>query len=147
MTQDNSPSIDSLLDMQLDDLADLPAFVPFPPGLHQCVLNFSQKKIGTHPAIEIKLTVLETLELADPSATPPAKGDTSSVAYMLDNEYGQGAFKKVAAALQAHFTDAKSLGAIIKEAEGCTCNVVTKLRGDKKDTSKFYLDVVELQVA
>jgi len=151
MTQDNSTvDINSLLDTQLDDIADLPEFVPFPPGLHQCVLNFTSKKIGAHPAIEIKLTMVETIELADPSATPPAKGATTNVSYMLDNEYGAGAFKKVAKSLQAHFTDATSIGAIIKEAEGCTANVVTKLREGKKGTTsegKVYADIVDLQVA
>ena len=152
MTQDNTSnaSIESLLDTQLDDIADLPEFVPFPPGLHQCTLNFTSKKIGTHPAIEIKLTMIETVELSDPSAAPPAKGATTNVSYMLDNEYGAGAFKKVAKALQAHFSDATSIGAIIKEAEGCTANVVTKLREGKKGTTsegRQYADIVDLQVA
>ena len=140
-------NVSNLLDMQLDDLADLPEFRPYPPGAHRCTLNFENKKVGTHPAIVIKLTCVETLELADTNESPLDKGATATVAYMLDNEYGQGAFKKVASQLKQHFSGANSLGEIIREAEGCEAIVVTKLRKDKNDATKFYTDIVELAVA
>jgi hypothetical protein len=139
-------SMDSLLDATLDDLADLPEFLPFPPGLHTCVLNFTTKKVNTKTVVDIKLTAVETVELADPSATPLTRGATCNVSYFIDNVYAQGALKKIAQSLQAHFTDAKSLSAIMREAEGCTCNVVTKQRPNK-DKSQVYTDIVELQVA
>lgn len=140
-------AVSDLLDMQLDDLADLPEFRPYPPGAHRCTLNFESKKVGTHPAIVVKLTCIETLELADTNESPLDKGATATVAYLLDNEYGQGALKKVAMQLKAAFPGASSLGDIIKEAEGCEAVVVTKLRKDKNDATKFYTDIVELAVA
>lgn len=137
-------SINSLLDTTLDDLEDLPEFSPFPPGLHTVTISFSEKKIGTHPAVEIKMTAVETLELNNQDDKPLTKGATSSVAYMLDNEFGRGAFKKVAKSLQVSFPSARTIQEIMKEAEGAECKVITKLRKDKKDADKFYCDIVEI---
>ena len=92
-------NIDSLLDGTLDDLADAPEFKPFPAGTHKVTISIVQKKIGTHPAFEVAMKAVETIELSNSEETPLAAGATTSVAYMMDNDLGQGNFKKILASL------------------------------------------------
>ena len=136
--------IDSLLDVSLDDIADLPEFMVFPAGAHRCTIAFEKKMIGTHPAVELKLTALETVELTDPSETPLEAGTESSVAYMLDNEFGQGNMKKVMKPLAEHF-GITQVSQLMEAAKGTECLVVTKKR-QNKDKTATYLDVVSIQV-
>lgn len=138
-------NIDSLLDGTLDDLADVPEFKPFPAGAHKVIINITQKQIGTHPAFEVGMKAIETLELANASDEPLAAGATTNVAYMMDNELGQGNFKKLLAAFAEHF-GAKSNRELIADAQNCECLVVTKVR-QNKDKTQSYTDIVTLQVA
>lgn len=139
-------NIDSLLDGTLDDLADVPEFKPFPAGAHKVVLTITQKEINKHPAFEIGMKAVETLELANPSDDQPlVPGATTSVAYMMDNELGQGNFKKILKAAAEHF-GAKSNRDLIADLQNCECMVVTKVR-QNKDKTQSYTDIVELQVA
>lgn len=137
-------NIDSLLDGTLDDLADAPEFKPFPAGTHKVIITIVQKKIGTHPAFEVGMKAVETLELANNEEAPLATGATTSVAYLMDNDLGQGNFKKVLASLAAHF-GAKSNRELIAEAQNLEVAVVTKVR-QNKDKTQSYTDIVELQV-
>lgn len=138
--------MDSLLDGTLDDLADAPEFKPFPTGTHKAIIKFEQKKIGTHPSFELTLTAIETLELADPTKdTPLVAGATTSIAYMMDLEMGQGNFKKILASLAEHFGP-MSNRELIAAAQNAECVVVTKIRQNREKTQS-YTDIVELMVA
>jgi hypothetical protein len=137
-------NIDSLLDGTLDDLADAPEFKPFPAGTHKVVITIVQKKIGTHPAFELAMKAVETIELSNSEDTPLAAGSTSSEAFMMDNELGQGNFKKVLKSLADHF-GAKSNRELIAEAQNLEVLVVTKVR-QNKDKTQSYTSIVELQV-
>lgn len=137
-------SLDSMLDVSLDDIADLPEFLVLPAGAYRATINFEAKKINEHPAVEAKLTVLEVLELAAPDATPPEAGAESSVAYMMDNEFGQGNFKKLVKPLcEQH--GLTNLSQVIAASQGMEVVVVTKQRKNK-DKTATYLDIVSLQV-
>ena len=140
--------LDSLLDATLDDLADLPEFKVFPPGTHRAKATMDTKEINKHPAVELNLVYMECLELADPE-TPEsdmcAEGDSSSVAYMLDNEFGQGNLKKVATPL-GEALGASSLREIVEQVTDIEVVVVTKVRTDKNDPDKKYMQVVEISV-
>ena len=140
----NENSLDSLLDISLDDIADLPEFLVLPAGAHRVTINFENKKIKEHPAVEVTLKVLETLELSDPSETPPEVGAESSVAYMMDNEYGQGNFKKLAKVLCEHH-GIGNIKQAIEASQGMEVLVVTKKRQNKEGT-QTYLDIVSMQV-
>jgi hypothetical protein len=145
MTQDNTAfNMDSLLDGTLDDLADAPEFKPFPAGTHKAVITIVQKKIGTHPAFEVNMKAVETIELSNAEDTPLVAGATTSVAYMMDMELGQGNFKKILASLAGHF-GAKSNRELIQEAQNIEVLVVTKTRMNK-DKTQSYTDIVELAV-
>jgi hypothetical protein len=140
----DTTNIDSLLDMQLDDLADLPEFKVFPAGAHRATMKFERKEISTHPAIELKFKLLETVELSDPSEVAPDVGTESSVAFMLDNEFGVGKLKEVLKPLSAHLGVTK-VSEVIEASAGLEVLVVTKVRQNKEKTQN-YLDVVSLQV-
>ena len=137
-------NIDSLLDGTLDDLADAPEFKPFPAGTHKVTITIVQKKIGTHPAFELAMKAVETIELANSDDTPLATGATTSEAFMMDNELGQGNFKKILKSLADHF-GAKSNRDLIAEAQNLEVLVVTKVR-QNKDKTQSYTSIVELQV-
>jgi hypothetical protein len=133
------------LDGTLDDLADVPEFRPFPAGTHKAVITIVQKLINKHPAFEVNLTALETIELAKADETPLVKGATTSVAYFMDNELGQGKFKELLASIKEHF-GAKSNGALIAEVQNAEVLVVTTVRQNKEKTQS-YTDIIALQVA
>ena len=137
-------SLDSMLDVSLDDIADLPEFLVYPAGAYRVTINFDAKKINEHPSVETKLKMLEVLELSDPSATPPEVGAESSVAYMMDNEFGQGNFKKLVKPLCEHH-GITNLAQVIAASQGMEVMVVTKQRMNK-DKTQTYLDIVSLQV-
>lgn len=137
-------NMDAMLDGVLDDLADAPEFKPFPAGTHKVTITIAQKKIGTHPAFEISMKAIETIELSNPEDTPLAAGATTSVAYMMDLDIGQGNFKKILSALASHY-GAKSNRELIADAQNAEVLVVTKVRMNK-DKTQNYTDIVELQV-
>ena len=138
-------TIDSILGVTLDDLPDLPEFKVYPAGAHRVAIKFEKKQIGDHPSVELKLTMVETVELKDPAVDQPVEAGTeSSVAFMLDNEFGLGKLKEIMKPLAEHFGTGNLLQ-IIEEATGTECLVVTKVRQNKEKTQN-YLDIVSLQV-
>lgn len=149
MAQDNF-DIDSLLDGTLDDLADMPEFKPFPVGTHAVVLTIvdktaKDKRVNGHPGFEVKMKAIETLELAKPDDTPLVAGAETSVLYLLDNEIGQGSFKKLLATASEHF-GAKTNRELIADLQNATVVVVTRQR-QNKDKTQTYTDIVEMKVA
>lgn len=143
-------NIDALLDGTLDDLADLPEFKPFPAGTHKCTLKLEVKKIKNDTAVEVGLTAIETVELADSSQTPLAAGDSTNVLYFLTHsnpkvaEIGQGQFKELMKSLAEHF-GAKSNRELMADGNGAEVLVVTKQRANKEKT-KMYTEIVATQV-
>lgn len=141
----DTSTLDSLLDATLDDLADLPEFKTFPNGAHKVVIEFEKKEVNKHPSIELKMTAVETLELADPAKDEPlAAGTTGNVLYMLDNEFGQGKLKEIIKPLAAHLGVSK-ISEVIEQAKGMEVVVVTKVR-QNKDKTQSYTDVSKLEV-
>ena len=141
----DTTNIDNLLDIALDDLADLPEFKTYPNGAHRVTISFEKKEVNNHPCVELKMKALETLELSDAAKDQPLEAGTeSSVLYMLDNEFGQGKFKEICKPLGQHLGVAK-LSEIIAGANGMEVVIVTKVR-QNKDKSQSYTDVVSLAV-
>jgi Cys-tRNA synthase (O-phospho-L-seryl-tRNA:Cys-tRNA synthase) len=139
----------NLLDMNLDELADLPEFVVPPAGAYQAtLLSFESKKIGDHPAIELKVRFDVVEELADKTEAAPAVGTESSVSYMLDNEFGVGALKALLKPLAAHFSTATA-NETMAASKGAQVLLVTTVRKGKKGTDaedKRYLGISKIAV-
>ena len=126
-----SDNFDSLLDANLDDLADLPEFASFPAGVHRATVSMEKKEINGKLAIEVKLTGIETVELSNPEEDKPiTAGQVSNAVFFLDNEFGQGAFKKLVAPLAAALGVA-SLRDIIDACAGTEVEAVTAYRKGK----------------
>lgn len=140
-TTDNF-DLDSLLDGTLDDLADVPGYETFHPGAHRVTINW--KRVEKKPAYSLGLTLIDHAELNDANAVPQKPGTQTSVMFMLDNEYGQSAFRKVIASLGEHF-GAGSNREIMEKSEGAECVAVTKKRSNK-DKSAEFTDIVTLMV-
>ena len=139
----------NLLDSNLDDLPDLPEFVVPPAGAYNTtILDITEKKIGEHPAVEVKFRFDATIELANPSDEAIKDGTECSVAYMLDNEFGVGGLKALLKPLGAALGTATSR-ATMEGAKGMQVMVVTKVRNGKKGTDKEdqrYLSIAKLEV-
>lgn len=144
----NQTNIDSLLDSTLDDLADLPEFKVFPAGAYNGQIELAVKKMGDNMGIELKFTNQETVELSDPTQEAPAVGATTSVGFLLNNEFGQGALKKVLASLKEglQIPDGTSTREIMEASKGAVCMVVLTTRADKTDSTKVYQGLKNLAV-
>ena len=136
--------LDNLLDISLDDIADLPEFTNFPPGAHTVSIKLEKKVVNNHPCVELGMTLISTEELADPTSEPVAPGSESSVLFMLDNEFGAGKFKKIVKPL-AESLMTTSVKEVIEHSKGMECLVVTSIRKNKEKTQS-YMDIVSLQV-
>lgn len=152
-TPNKQVDLDSLLDSTLDDLADMPEFKPFPAGAHRVTIEMEVKAVNDIPSLDIKMTAVETVELANPEDLPVKTGDTTNMLIMLKkkdgtrNEFSEGKMKELMKPLAAHFgttTNRETLEA----SNGCEVLVVTKLRKDdrNKDDVKYYTDIVSWQV-
>ena len=138
-------ALDNLLDATLDDLEDLPEFTPFKPGAHKVTASFEEKEINDKQSVELSFVLIETLELADSQEEKDAPGHISSIAFMLDNEYGRGNLKKCA----VPFGEALGLSTIREIVEGVKdveCLILTTVRKDKQDPDRLYLNVKEIQI-
>lgn len=146
-----SDNFDALLDADLDDLADLPAFENFPAGVHKCTLSITKKTINDKPMMEVKLTGIETVELKEPETDKPITGgQVSSQLFDLSNEFAQGAFKKLVAPVAANL-GVSSIRDLMEQAEGTEVEAVTAYRKGKKKEGEnevpMYFDIKKLIVS
>lgn len=148
MNAQDQIDIDTLLDSTLDDLADLPEFKIFPAGAYIGTVELSVKKMGDNTGVELKFTTQETVELSDPTQESPAIGSTTSVGYQLNNEYGQGALKKVLESIMQgmKLPEGTSNRELIEISKGVSVQVIFSSRADKKDATKVYQSLVSLTV-
>lgn len=136
--------MNALLEGTLEDLADLPEFKPYPPGSHHISIKLEQKIVNKHPGFDFKMKLIECKELADPQKdVAPEVGAETSILFLLDNEIGQGQFKKVLTAAAAKFGNKKN-SELIADMQNAEALVITKLRENKKSEGTFYTDVVEI---
>lgn len=139
--------MNDLMDMTLDDLEDLPEFAVFPAGAHRALVTLEKKDVGSKPAIEMSMKLVEHLELANPAADEPLpEGSVSNTLFFLDNEFGRGKLKKICAVLGASLGTG-NIGEIIEQTVDLDCAVITAVQVDKKDPDKKYCNVKELTVA
>lgn len=141
-------NIDQLLDSTLDDLADLPEFKTFPAGAYNGMVKLSVKKMGDNTGVEFHFTNQEVVELSDPTAEAPAAGATTSVGFLLNNEYGQGALKKVLESMKAglNLPEGTSNREIIVLCQDINCMAVFGVRADKNDATKVYQQLKNVTV-
>lgn len=143
--------IDDLLDGTLDDLADLPEFKPFAPGVHRVIASMELKKINDAQAVELSFKMIEVQELVDPQdeeeGRKPVEGDTANTMFMMNNEFGVGNFKRCAKSLAEGLNMVGATNReIIEAVTDVECLIITSIRADKKDPDRLYLNVKEIAV-
>lgn len=148
----NTNTASQFPDLDFDDLPELPSFAVPPMGTYTLKLVITSKVVAKKPAIEFEYEVMELLEQVDPTEVPATIGNKFSVAYFLDNEFGQGKLKKSLMPLKEFF----GTGNVAAIAEGCAGGLVVtgtvKSRLDSKGNldndgnPKKYADVVNLLV-
>lgn len=147
----NVVDIDSLLDSTLDDLADLPEFKAFPIGFHLVDLDLELKtldtKDGKKSGVDGKFTYVEAVELSDPTEVPPKAGDVANIFCDLGNEFGQGTFKMILAAIKPAFPEIVSNRDMITAAKKVRVAISTGLRKDKADPTRTYLQLKKIDLA
>ena len=136
-----SHDLDSILDSSIDDLADLPEFGIYPSGVHRVIINWESKEVNKHPSMEMKMKLIETVELANPAEDQPvAAGTESSSLFMLDNEFGQGAFKQIMKVL-AGACGTNKISETVDASQGMEVQVVVAVKPDKKDPTTMRMNV------
>lgn len=143
-----------LLDMDLDELADLPEFKVFPAGAHRVTISWANKVINNKPSVELNLTMIEVLELADPNdATVINAGDSCGILFMLKNndgsknEISEGQLKKIMTELRESGVEGRSVAEIMENSQGMECIVVTTKKEDKKNPGTFRAGVSRISLA
>ena len=96
-----------LLDAKLSDLADLPEWVTFPAGVYKCKPSVKIEKKANQKTklMETIITVgakcIEVKEVQDATQPKVAVDSETSTRYTWENDYGQGALKKLLAPIAA----------------------------------------------
>ena len=154
MSLDALDSLDSLLDKNLDDIADLPEWKQFPAGAHKCIVNWETKDSKwndkEHGEMEgkvviCKLTAKETLELTDPkNDTPLAEGTQTTVQYNPFYENSLGALKAVLKHMEP-VVGSNNLKALIKGTEGFEVIAFTKVRKYADKATKEVKTMMQIQ--
>lgn len=136
-----------LLDSSIDELADLERFTPIPAGTHKLRLEWSFPEHDTQVVVQLKLTVVETLEMANSSELVPEPGKSGNIRFPLQNKdgtpivsaktgkpmtMGQGQLKEVVAVLQPTFGGG-TLREVIDNSQGAEVVATLKVRKSKDD--------------
>lgn len=140
--------IDALLDGTLDDLADLPEFKPYVGGGHQVLASLALKEIKDHGMCpELSFKYIELRQLENPQDEAPKPGDEASTLFFLDNEIGQGKFKAMITVFGEHLDMiGQSNRAIIEAVTDIECVILSTVTVDKNDSTRKYLNIIDLAV-
>jgi hypothetical protein len=138
-----------LLDSSIDELADLESFSPIPAGTHRLAIEWETKEVNDMPGVVMKLTVLETVEMADSSEEPPEPGKQADILFLLKkadgepNTMGQGQLKEVLAILrEQHGGD--TARETMDNTNGAEIVATLKVRVNKKDPDQKFNQIKTL---
>lgn len=148
-----------LLDSSIDELADLERFTPIPAGVHKLRLQWSYPEHDTDIVVQLKMEVVETLEMANSSEAVPEPGKTANIRFPLQrkdgtpiiaksgkpNTFGQGQLKEVVAVLQPHFGGA-TLREVIDNSQGAEVIATLKVRPMKDDPDSKFNEIKAILV-
>lgn len=137
--------VDSLLDANLDDLADLPSFAPYPPGVHDVKTTMGLKDVNGKKTVTVDFEYVGMVELADPTSAVPEVGSKCNILCQLDNPYGQGTFKMfIKASAEANgIPESASNRQKMEACNATVLRIVSSIRKNK-ETGAEYLQVKEV---
>lgn len=153
MNNDNSSdeTID-MVDEILDDLADMPANQPFPPGAHLVSLKAKRnpKKAGSYV---IEMTHKQTVELGNPGDNEPKEGDKSALFISTKkkdgtvNEFGQGQLKLILKPIGTMLGTSSVNECLEATKDGIDCIVVVGVRKSKEPQYDDQQSIIKLELA
>lgn len=146
-----------LLDLELEELADLEKFEVAPKGSYSCQLNWERKEINEQPAVIAKFKILETLELSDSTAKAPEPGKVVDIALILTrkdkdtqeviaNKMGQGQLKEILKELAPTVGGTKP-AEIMENSQGATVAVTFGVRPNKNDPDSPFQTLKSIVLA
>lgn len=146
-----------LLDLELEELADLEKFEAAPAGSYLAQLDWERKEINEFPAVIAKFKLLEVLELSDSTVTPPEPGKMVDIALILTrkdkdtqeiiaNKMGQGQLKEILMALAPEVGGTKP-NEIMENSKGATVAITLKVRHNKDDKDITYNSLKSIAMA
>lgn len=144
----------NLLDSSIDELADLEKFTPIPGGTHKLTLNWSYPEHDTQVIVQLKLTVVETIEMANSSEQVPEPGKTGNIRFPIcmkdgspiiaesgkENKFGQGQLKEIVAVLQPVYGGATTRE-VLENSEGAEVIATLKVRASKNDPDQKFNEI------
>lgn len=138
----------SLLDANIDDLADLPPLEAPPTGMYTFNLKIvSDRKINDKEAVIMELEVVEVLEVANPEEADQAKvGQKFSEAFILGNEIAVGRMKMALKPIGEGLGVTKIADIIAATSAGVQITATNKRRVDKTDPDKKYASLSNITV-
>lgn len=142
-------SMDDLLAGSIDDIIDLPGFEVPQPGQYVLDVVFAQKTVNDAKLIEASYTVVETLELADPTNTPPLVGTKFSQLFDPKNIYALDNFKKVSSPIYQMLGCGGWSDFFRAAVVPARIAATVKRRKDKRpdaDPDKFFADVKNVMI-
>lgn len=128
----------SLNEMSIDDLEDLPSFEPFPNGAHSVTIKFEPRVIGENPCIIMHATYVEAAQLDEGEEATTKPGDVYDFMYGLQSDFGQGALKEVLKVVREK-TGITEVIPALEAVQDSAALIVTKKRQDKKGTMRSNL--------
>jgi len=149
----------NLLDSSIDELADLEKFTPIPAGSHRVRLEWTFPEHETDVVVQLKLTVVETLEMANSAEEAPEPGKSGNIRFALQrkdgspiltqsgkvNTFGQGQLKEVIQVLQPVF-GGSTTREVIENSQGAEVVAMLKVRASKNDPDSKFNEIKALIV-
>lgn len=149
---DNTTDLD-LLDLDLDEIDDLPGFsVPF-NGQYLLKMSMAMKTINNKAALETSFEVIECLEKNNPGDPDTPAGERFSKLYFLQGEpeavaTSKGKLKQLLAAVAEKLGEGNIKLLVRDHFSGPqTVKATVKRQADRTDKEKFYANVTDLQLA
>lgn len=145
----------NLLDSTIDELADLERFTPIPAGTHKLRLEWSYPEDEHKVIVQLKMTVVETLEMANSNEVVPEPGKSGNIRFPLQNKdgtpiiseksgkpmtMGQGQLKEVVAILQPVF-GGDTLREVLSNSQGGEVIATLKVRASKDDPDVKFNEI------
>lgn len=122
-------NIESLLDAELSDIADLADFKVPALGRYKLSLSVETKEINGNAAVVFNYEVLEVIEMTNADDTPPTIGDKFGEQFTIANEFGVGKLKKSLKPYADHFGVSK-IGELLPMLDGVLIDGTVKRRED-----------------
>ena len=152
MSDNKNEILDIDLDtLTLDDIEDMPEFMPLPTGGYILQgVKAEQKEVGDHSCVQLDFKVAAVLELnakdLESEEKAPEEGAETNFLFMIDNKFGLGSLKEILKPVAVKFGTSKVPDLLNIISDGLQLVVVIKRTFDKKK-DRFYSKIKKVGLA